>query len=164
MLPPTARQLELPFSSPQVAVCIKHQDYLDSWLLCLLREVVDGFASWTLRGTPFGEVALGNLVYGFMPGSLELGPDGSGCMFFPQKTPLLQCSPGGEQTLRFSSGRVSQGGPTQSRDRMPAHVWPCNGVQSWCAWVCIYFCSQECSEQKPSLVDCSRTSRCSSWF
>lgn len=35
-------------------------------------------------------------------------------------------------------------------------------VQSWCTWVCIYFCSQECPEQDcpefPAFVDSSMAS------
>ena len=26
------------------------------------------------------------------------------------------------------------------------HVWPCSHVQSWRAWVCVYFFCQECPE------------------
>ena len=28
-------------------------------------------------------------------------------------------------------------------------------MQSWHAWVCVYFCSQECPEPEPAFVDSS---------
>ena len=28
-------------------------------------------------------------------------------------------------------------------------------MQSWCVWVCVYFCSQECPEQESAFVDSS---------
>ena len=28
-------------------------------------------------------------------------------------------------------------------------------MQSWCVWVCVYFCSQECPEQETAFVDSS---------
>ena len=43
----------------------------------------------------------------------------------PQETPLLpQCSPG-------LSMRASKAGPPQSRDPVPAHMWPWRCVQNW---------------------------------
>mgnify|MGYP006996426021 CR=1 FL=1 len=37
-----------------------HQDFLESWFLCLLRKATGGGARWALRGThSFGEMALG---------------------------------------------------------------------------------------------------------
>ena len=59
--------------------------------------------------------------------------------------PLLQCSP----------GLPTRPGPPQSRDQAPTPVWSCSHVQSWHAWVCVYFCSQECPEQEPAFVDSS---------
>ena len=34
-------------------------------------------------------------------------------------------------------------------------MWPWSRVQSWRAWVCICFCSQECPVQEPAFVDSS---------
>ena len=100
-----------------------------------------------LRGTSgFGEAALGVQVYNSRPGNLELGSAWSGCMSFPQETPLLQCSP------RLPM-RAGQAAPPQSRYIAPTHIWPWSHVQSWCAQVCVYFCSQECPEQEPTFVD-----------
>ena len=86
------------------------------------------------------------------PGSLERGPAWSGCMSSPQENLLLQCSPGLPM-------RASQPGPPRS---VPAHVWLWSHVQSWCTWVCVYFCSQECPEQDcpefPAFVDSSMAS------
>ena len=72
----------------------------------------------------------------------------SGCMSSPLENPLLQCSP----SLPV---RASQTGPPQSRDPALTHVWLWSRVQSWCAWVCVCFCSQECPEQEPAFVDSS---------
>ena len=92
-------------------------------------------------------MALKVQVYHLRPGSLEFGPAWSGCMSSPQETHILKCSPG----LPIRAG---QAGPPQSRDCMPAHVWPWHCVQNWPAWVCV-FCSQECPEQEPAFVDSS---------
>ena len=42
--------------------------------------------------------------------------------------------------------RAGQAGPPKSRDHALAHVWPWSRVQSWRAWVYVYFCSPECPE------------------
>lgn len=45
-------------------------------------------------------------------------------ILFPGDPPLLQCSPG-------LSLRARKAGPPQSRDRVPAHMWPWRCVQNW---------------------------------
>ena len=64
--------------------------------------------------------------------------------------PLLRRTP----PAMFSS-LPTRPGPPQSRDQAPTPVWSCSHVQSWHAWVCVYFCSQECPEQEPAFVDSS---------
>ena len=66
-------------------------------------------------------------------------------MLSPQETPLLQRSPG----LPLGALRVRP--HPQSRDQVPAPVWPWGSVQSWRAQACVCFCSQGCREQESAL-------------
>ena len=80
-LPPTARLLGASLLITPSG-CL-HQDFLESWLLCLLRKAAGRCARWALRGThSFGETALGQET-------LNLGLLGQDARPFPRR---LSCN------------------------------------------------------------------------
>ena len=101
-----------------------HQDFLESWFLCLLRKATGGGARWALRGThSFGEMALGQEA-------LNLGLLGQDARPLPRRLPS-------RNVLQVCPWKLVRLVPQDQRSSARTHVvlQPC--AELMCLGVCL---------------------------